>query len=159
MTLYLSACFNTVATYIAILLCVTQDDCAKLVFGSWAQTAEYGFGAPEIYFITIFGAPKVHYIIILNSLDCPDLLQELPFTTLWPPLGYFCAPALKTATLCSLELGQPRWKFCIVQRRSRLHSVHVPYVLYSKFFKPQVPSLQTFQSGSLANVIIKYNFK
>ena len=79
MTLYLSACFNTVATYIAILLCVTQDDCAKLVFESWAQTAEYGFGAPEIYFITIFGAPKVHYIIILNSLDCPDLLQELPF--------------------------------------------------------------------------------
>ena len=57
---------------------------------SITQTAEYGFGAPEIYFITIFGAPKVHYVIILNSLDCPDLLQESLFVyNFWqlPPFG------------------------------------------------------------------------
>ena len=36
------------------------------------QTAEYGFGAPEIYFGTVLGAPKVHYVIILDSLARPN---------------------------------------------------------------------------------------
>ena len=36
------------------------------------QTAEYGFGAPEIYFGAVLGAPKVHYIIILDSLAHPN---------------------------------------------------------------------------------------
>ena len=34
----------------------------------FCQTAEYGFGAPEIYFGAVLGAPKVHYVIILDSL-------------------------------------------------------------------------------------------
>ena len=40
------------------------------------QTAEYGFGAPEIYFGAVLGAPKVHYIIILNSLARPNPLLD-----------------------------------------------------------------------------------
>ena len=36
------------------------------------QTAEYGFGAPEIYFGAVLGAPKVHYVIILDSLARPN---------------------------------------------------------------------------------------
>ena len=56
----------------------------------FVSCARDGFGAPEIYFVTIFGGPKVHYIIVLNSLDRPDLLQESPFVYNFgqlPPLG------------------------------------------------------------------------
>ena len=45
---------------------------------SAAQTAEYGFGAPEIYFGAVLGAPKVHYVIILDSFACPN-----------PPIRFF----------------------------------------------------------------------
>ena len=41
---------------------------------SICQTAEYGFGAPKIYFSTILGALKVHYVIILDSLARPNTL-------------------------------------------------------------------------------------
>ena len=36
------------------------------------QTAEYGFGVPEIYFGAVLGATKVHYVIILDSLAPPN---------------------------------------------------------------------------------------
>ena len=39
---------------------------------SGSQTAEYGFGAPEIHFGAVLGAPRVHYVIILDSLARPN---------------------------------------------------------------------------------------
>ena len=43
------------------------------IYISGDQTAEHGFGAPEIYFGAILGAPKVHCVIILDSLARPDI--------------------------------------------------------------------------------------
>ena len=44
-----------------------------------SQIAEYGFGAPEIYFDAVLGAPKVHYVIILDSLALPAPTPLLDF--------------------------------------------------------------------------------